>query len=269
MYIKRFKQFINEALVDASPITSMDSYLKGMSKGLADKLFFLDKIDFDCLVDFGSADGYILSEISKSNPDVRLIGYDIDDNMIDISKSRYKNIDFTDNWKEVEYKIKEYKNPVVFLSSVIHEVYSYSGGRDIKKFWDNIFNSGFKYVIIRDMMPSIGYEYINSKDILKIKEKSDPKYLSDFENFWGDIGTNYRTLLHWFLKYRYTDNWERELKENYVPITIETLKSKIPPGYKIKYEDHYVYDFLKKTIKNDFDVELKEPTHLKIIIEKL
>jgi hypothetical protein len=266
--LKSFKKYLNETLVGEKPITSIESYLKGMSKGLTDKLFFLDKIDFDCLVDFGSADGYILSEIRKIKPDVKLIGYDIDENMIEISKNKFKDIDFADNWNEINYKIKEYKEPAVFLSSVIHEVYSYSSGKDIKNFWNNIFNSGFEYIIIRDMMPSIDYEYMNNKDIQKVREMSDEKYLTEFEKEWGQLELNFRNLLHWFLKYSYTDNWDRELKENYVPITIETLKKKIPSGYRISYENHYVYEFLKNKIKKDFDITLKEPTHLKMIIKK-
>ena len=68
---------------------------------------------------------------------------------------------------------------------------------------------------------------MNIIDINKIKEKSNKQHLEDFQNKWGDIGENYRVLLHWLLKYTYTDNWERELNENYVPLTIETLKTKI------------------------------------------
>ena len=75
-------------------------------------------------------------------------------------------------------------------------------------------------------------------------------------------------MLHWLLKYRYTDNWERELKENYLPITVEHLKSTwIPPQWQIIFEEHATYPFLKDKIRQDFGIELNEPTHLKMIIE--
>lgn len=239
-----------------------------MSKGLSDKLFFLNMVDIDCLVDFGSADGYVLSKIKEVKPDWNLIGYDIDEKMIDISNKKYPEIHFTDKFSVIKNEIRKYDRPAIFLSSVIHEVYTYSSPKQIRQFWDDIFNSGFKYVIIRDMMPSVKYENMNRIDVKKIREKSDKKYLDEFEKYWGNIGRDFRNLLHWLLKYRYLSNWERELRENYLPVTIETLHKKIPSDWRVKYEEHYVLPFLKSQVKKDFGIDLREPTHLKMIIEK-
>jgi hypothetical protein len=179
----------------------------------------------------------------------------------------------TDNWEEVLKILNNntYRNKKkgLLLSSVIHEVYSYAGGKNIKKFWkEQAFNDTFNYVIIRDMIPSNKFEKMNIIDVNKIKEKSDEKYLNDFENEWGDINDNFRTLLHWLLKYKYTDNWDRELKENYLPITLEYLKNKrIPSNWTILFEEHYTYDYIKQQIEKDFDITIEEPTHLKMIIK--
>jgi hypothetical protein len=119
------------------------------------------------------------------------------------------------------------------------------------------------------MIPSIRSEKDNLMDsqIDRIKQKSDPKYLKEFEDYWGPIDTNFRTLLHWLLKYKYTDNWDRELKENYLPISLEYLKKKIPSTWTIIYEDHYTYDYIKKQIKEDFGVDIDGHSHLKMIIK--
>ena len=250
----------------------MQKYLEEMSKGLSDKLFFINRIDTDLIVDFGCADGQLLNYISKVKPNIKLIGYDIDEDMIKKSKQKYPNIYFTDKWDDVIDFVNKSGciNTSILLSSVIHEVYSYSMSTKIKYFWNNLaFNNIFKYVIIRDMIPSNKFDKMNIIDIKKIKQLSDKKYLEDFESVWGDIGNSFRTMLHWLLKYRYTENWNRELKENYLPITIEYLKSNwIPNNWKIIYEDHYTYDFIKNQIKKDFDIILDEPTHLKMIIQK-
>lgn len=266
-YLKDFRLF--EYQVGEVAITDINAYLDGMSKGLSDKLFFINQINPDLLVDFGSADGYILGEIAKIKPEWELIGYDIDEEMINMSSQKYPNIKFSDNWEYIKQKISEAERPAVFLSSVIHEVYSYSTGKNVRKFWHDIFNSDFKWIVIRDMIPSTNFEKMNTVDIDKIREKSEPKYLADFENQWGSINTNYRKLLHWLLKYKYTTNWQRELKENYLPVSIETLKKKIPSNYKITFEDNYLLPYLRDTIKEDFDVELNEPSHLKMILEKI
>lgn len=214
----------------------------------------------------------MLNYISKIKPNVRLIGYDIDEDMINKSKQKYPNIYFTDNWDDVINMINTSNciNPSILLSSVIHEVYSYSKSNKIKYFWnEQVFNNIFKYVIIRDMIPSTIFDKMNSIDINKIRDKSDKKYLNDFQNVWGNIDTSFRTMLHWLLKYKYIENWDRELRENYLPITIEYFKKNwIPSNWKIIFEDHYTYDYIKKQIKNDFDINLNEPTHLKMIIKR-
>lgn len=47
-------------------------------------------------------------------------------------------------------------SPLLNLSSVIHEVYSYSHSSVIKKFWEKqVFGGSFKYITIRDMIPSV------------------------------------------------------------------------------------------------------------------
>ena len=241
-----------------------------MSKGLSDKLFFINKLkELDLLVDFGCADGQLLNYISKVD-DTKLIGYDLDTKMINISKKKYPTIHFTDNWNDVEELIKNNETNGILLSSIIHEVYSYSDKKTIDYFWDKqIFNPNFDYVIIRDMIPLDNYNNINTKDddINKIREKSNSIKLKEFENIWGSIETNYKTMLHWLLKYRYEINWNREVKENYLPLSIESLKNKIPPGWDIVFEEHYTYYFIKDQIKKDYDIDITLPTHLKIIIK--
>ena len=40
-------------------------------------------------------------------------------------------------------------------------------------------------------------------------------------DFGGSINDNYRNFI-------YNDNWKREVNEDYLPITLETMKKKIP-----------------------------------------
>lgn len=264
------KMFLNFQ-VGNFEITDMNRYLDCMSKGLSDKLYFLNKVDLDVLIDFGSADGIMLNYISQVKPNWKLIGYDIDEKMINISRDKYNHIQFESDWCIIEDFIEENKHLKigVLLSSVIHEVYSYSKSKQIEYFWENqVFNSNIDYVIIRDMMPLDKYNKMTFSEIDKVREKSDKNKLKDFEEKWGSINKNYKTLLHWLLKYKYVINWRREVYENYLPITLEFLKNKcVPSDWNIEFEEHYLYDYIKNLIKTDFDVELVEPTHLKMIIK--
>ena len=271
MRILNWDLFLEE-LVGESPIKNIQSYIGGMNLGLQDKLFFVDMVDFDAIVDFGCADGSFLKLVSEINPKIKLFAYDIDPNMILKAKSKLgKGSIVTDNWDEIIKSLVYFNKPLLNLSSVIHEVYSYSKTSDVKNFWDNqVFGGDFKYITIRDMIPSteISKSEISQfkDDVRKVKQKFDKNYINSFEEKWGSINSNYRTLIHFLLKYRFTDNWEREVSENYLPISIETLRKKIPNGYKIVYEDNFLLPFLKNEVKKDFNIDLIHPTHTKMII---
>ena len=121
------------------------------------------------------------------------------------------------------------------------------------------------------MIPSVelGREEISQfkDDVRKVKMKTDRDYLKSFEDRWGTISDNYRTFMHYLLKYRYTDNWDREVNEDYLPVSLETVKSKIPNSYKIVYEQDFLLPFLKQQVKQDFNVDLTHSTHTKMIIQ--
>ena len=272
MKVLNWKLFLEE-LVGEKPISNLQSYIEGMNYSMRDKLFFTEMLNFDVIVDFGCADGTFLEELSKINPRVKLIGYDLDDTMLSKASLRLgKKASFTNNWYDAIKYTSGYKSPLLNLSSVIHEVYSYSTSNVISKFWkEQVFGGDFRYITIRDMIPSVKMdkEEINSfkDDVRKVKSKSDKLYLDSFEKNWGTINNSYRTFIHYLLKYRFTDNWDREVKENYLPVSLETLKLKIPSNYKIVYEEDFLLPFLKQQVKKDFNIELVHSTHTKMVIK--
>jgi hypothetical protein len=274
MSILNWKLFLEE-LVGEKPISNLQSYIEGMNFTMKDKLFFIDMINFDVIVDFGCADGTFLEEISKVKPGTKLIGYDLDDTMLQKASSKLgKKAIFTNNWKEAVRYTTGSKSPILNLSSVIHEVYSYSRPNVVSKFWtEQVFGNDFKYITIRDMIPSLEIDKreINDfkDDVKKVRTKSDRFYLNSFEKKWGDINDNYRTFVHYLMKYRFIDNWDREVNENYLPVSLETVKSKIPSTYKVIYEENFLLPFLEQQVKKDFNVELTHSTHTKIIIKNL
>lgn len=53
--------------------------------------------------------------------------------------------------------------------------------------------------------------------------------LRSFEDVWGDVcdvrarKVNVKNLIHFLVKYRYVENWEREVQENYFPVSQDRL----------------------------------------------
>lgn len=267
----RSSKKIEELAVDDAPPENLNSYLKGMSLGSNDKLFFLGHIKPDLIVDFGSADGYILNQISQKFPNIKLIGYDISPDMIKKSKENHNHITFTNNWGEVASEAKKYKKSCILLSSVIHEVYSYSDANGVDKFWNNLFNTGFEFIVVRDTIPSINLEKVKNfkKDVDIVKSKVDDNLLKDYENKWGKIDKNYKNFVRFVLMYRYKENWSRERLEDYLPLTYENLLFKIENSpYKIIYNKQFKYKPIEQSFKKDFGISLRKDTHLKMILRK-
>ena len=254
---------------ELTDIKNYETYNQRMDKSMLDKLFFVDKIDTDLIVDFGCANGTLLKNIFKFCPDIARIGYDIDHTMV--MEYSCKESPITSNWDSIIEYVNKSKNPTLILSSVIHEVFHYGSKLDITDFWNKVFNTGFKYIVIRDMMPSHSIDKPSCiNDVKKIYHKFlGSKALTDFERIWGSIENN-RQMVHFLLKYKYlTPNWEREVRENYLPLFREDLLAKIPIEYDVVFHEHYVLPYLLQTVKTEIGIEIKDNTHIKMILKKI
>lgn len=252
-------------------INNYDVYNKRMDKSFQDKLFFLDKIkdNVEAIVDFGCADGALIRHLSELT-NTKLVGYDSDYNMIDIAKSETNkdNCLFNEDFGEIIEEEIIPQESLLNISSVIHEVYSYLDSKDIEIFWDMVLDSNFKYISIRDLCASESINRpSNINDYTKLIQKAKPRFLSDFESVWGSVREN-RNLIHYLLKYRFLENWDREVRENYFGLSLERLLSKIPMDkYEIIYFENYILPYTANKIKEDFDIELHDNTHVKLLLK--
>ena len=271
-------------------------YNEQMRKSMEDKLFFLKHLpaeDNYVFVDFGCADGTmlnILSDMLEHNKHkYSYIGYDISDTMINLAKANFHgdadtDIHYFTDWEDVEKQLKTYIAPnayyeqkkyVLILSSVIHEVYSYSNMKQIFEFWHHVTNTNFDYIVVRDMCPTKDIDRPTDEFMLHTlnnmirDHKPYNTLINDFEAIYGSIENN-KNFMHFLLKYRYQINWEREVKENYFPIYVEDLLSAITgeEKYRIMYMKRFIVPFIKQQIYNDFRVDVKDFTHIKAIFKK-
>lgn len=245
-------------------ISNYEKYTSGMKKSIRDKLFFEGLVDssVNTLVDFGCADGQVLAQVKKDFPEWKLIGIDNDETMLKLARD---NCPCATYYKDIP--CDESGSAILNLSSVIHEVYSYSTDDEIIDFWQEVFESNYHYISVRDIMVNSSVNMgAEINDIQKVKKGATNKSLADFTSIWGDISSE-RNLLHYLLKYRYVENWDREVRENYLPITVETFLNMIPDTYEIVYFNHYVLPFNRDRIREDFGIELKDNTHIKILLK--
>lgn len=242
-----------------------------MAKGLSEKLFFLEHIPVDVLLDYGCADGALVEDIRKIS-NFECLGYDFDTEMIRFAKQRgLSDAHFSTNLPSLLSKLPSSgeADSVVLCSSLIHEVYSYGTKASISQFWSTLFSGQFKYVVIRDM--ALSKEVLGNtvdSDLMELMYKfGDRSQLEDFVRTWGSF-SNRVDVIHFLMKYRYTQNWDREVRENYFPLTVEDYEKIIPPHFKVIYREHKSLPFIRNQVLSDFKIDIAESTHLKLILER-
>ena len=247
-------------------IANLEKYNNDMAKSLGDKIFFLGYIkeeDIKAIVDFGCADGTLLKAMPETWAKIGV------DNNPEMRSACLKNdIVTVENLDGINPKVPALLN----MSSVIHEVYSYLSDNEIAHFWDRVFAAGFEYISIREMRLSentVRPADAIVEDIFYINCKFNNQYANSYLKEWvNPYSIDQADLLHYLLKYKYTDNWARGNAECYIPISVEQLKALTPDTYEIVYEEEYVLPFLKEQVKKDFGYEIKDNTHIKLLLKK-
>ena len=250
------------------PIKDLQTYINGMEKSIVDKLWWLDYMpkDITTVYDFGCADGALLSAVNLIRPELNLIGYDCNPAMVMAAQTRLPQASFTS-----APLVTVPENTVVVVSSVLHEIFSYR--EHLEDDMQAIFNCGAKYIAIRDMFfnePVIHNYYYEEvmENVMKVIAHEPVEKIAQFEEIWGPLYDN-KNLTHYLLKYRYNENWEREVHENQFAFNYSALggiqtKSK----YQISYCEYYTLPFVKQKVKEDFGIDLRASTHMKLLLER-
>ena len=68
-----------------------------------------------------------------------------------------------------------------------------------------------------------------------------------------------KNLVHFLIKYRYVENWEREVEENYLPVSQDKLANILTSaGYKFSHKESSKLDFYAKTWDKDFKLRIPD-----------
>lgn len=244
---------------------NLDIYTEEMTKSLWDKAFFMDKIPgAKCVIDFGCADGALMTLLGKLFPSVDFFGYDINDELLKRAIDRIsqcpanvKSVYNAEGMTGLISRIKRNYTPdqiCINFSSVLHEVFSSSpsGKAAIKRL---ITELKPKYITIRDMYfyeaPAPTHQYVQGPN--PDWDEMKP-YREAFEAVYGPIKDNAKNCLHFLMKYQWKNNgWDTELNENYFSWTIDEFKHLIGwNNYDIVFENHYQLPYLIELWKHRF-----------------
>ena len=221
------------------------------------------------MLDVGCADGAITIELAKRFVKIKFLGIDLNSIFLKNASKKaedlqLKNVMF-DNIDLHALLDRRDKFDAVCFISVLHEFYSYGEGiYSVSKALTDaheLLRLGGD-IIVRDMVLE---KYTKDSEFLvrgvmkKIRaQKEILERLNDFEKVFEKISNIY-SLNHFLLKYRYEENWPRELHENYVPITFDDYENIFRLlGMEIIFEDSYLLPFLKEKWRADFKLTDEE-----------
>ncbi|KKT50832.1 MAG: hypothetical protein UW42_C0013G0016 [Candidatus Collierbacteria bacterium GW2011_GWB1_44_197] len=262
-YLVSCQHYLMEYNVFMDDIANPQRYLERMSKPLQEKLKIAKYIPSgaNSLLDVGCADGTVTLALADMFPEMKFVGIDLNADFVNMARERIgerKNVSFEHGYLRERLSNPE-KFDVVLFCSVLHEFYSYGEGIStiVKALSDahEILNKG-GVLILRDM---ILYDYADRSELWveEIKRKVTTKeeirhLLVDFETIFGPIKT-IKQLNHFLLKYMYEDNWEREGKENYVPVSFEQYDQIFKLlGMQVLFQRSSTIPYLKEKWTSDF-----------------
>ena len=257
---------------------NLDIYTEEMAKSIWDKAFFMDKIPgAKCVIDFGCADGAMIRYLAKLFPETTFIGYDISPVLIARARSTppflHNIMYFTEaeregmmGWIEGKFEPREL---CINFSSVLHEVFSSTGGADVIA--EMIEDLHPQYITIRDMycdepFPIVGDQI--DKIFKPIWDKLPDKYCLEFLHKFGVIMT-WKDLTHLLMKLQWINNgWEDEMKENYYSWNIEQFLDLVKdyiPAFEARYQLPYLSEKWKQ-LYNWYNPDIH--THAQFILRR-
>lgn len=258
--------------INTHPIQQLNQYTSSMEKSLNDKLFWINKIspdDYSTVIDFGCANGILLSAISTILPDKQLIGIDSNPIMRSMAANSCPSARLYDSL-EAYCKEHETADAILILSSVLHEIFSYWTDYETQHFFQLLTDLQFKYICIRDMFfDDFPFFFDDPLPYLNDAEKERRK---QFESIWGST-FQYVPRLHYLCKYRYANNWERELNECYI-IDYSKLRyiyGVLSDTYELVSNYFYILPFLQEQVMKDFHFNIDKEynsTHFQSILTR-
>src|SRR3989344_3406815 len=240
-------------------------YLARMARPLREKLRVARYIPQDArtVLDVGCANGAITIALAKLFSRKQFIGIDLNESFVSRAQEQARkagvgNVRFEKIYLRDLLARSERFGAVLFVS-VLHEFYAYGEGISsvLKALADahELLRKGGE-IVIRDM---ILHEYAKHTsfqvDAIIAKVRARRRWrraIRDFEGAFGKLNTLYQ-LNHFLLKYMYEENWDRECREPYVPVTFEQYEQLFDLlGMELQLEDSYLIDFLRTKWKRDF-----------------
>lgn len=253
-----------------SEINNYNIYLQRMNKSLKNKLFFLqsdiDWNNIDTIIDFGCADGTLLlalKEIFGSSK--QYVGIDNNQIMRDSLNRRCQDVDVLETLQEAVIKYNTKRSLLIF-SSVLHEVDYYLNRLDKDSFTEVLLDNEFAYIVVRDMYFQEQEELCNRAEYIKLYSAAMIGRRALFKDYMQSRGDrlSLSTVVEFFLKYDYLENWSRERDERYF-YDYDKYDNIFLFNHFALSKEHYCLDYIRNKVHEDFNIDFNYKTHQNVI----
>lgn len=256
-------------------IENYSVYNDRMRRSMWDKAFFMDKVPgTELLVDYGCADGSLIRFLSELFPSMYFIGFDIDPAMVEAArKHETARAWFFTGPAEVSEQIRRLGVPssavAVNFSSVPHEVFHYGADPDAFRAFVSVVNP--RYLVVRDMMYCSDDPAAPAPEaaLARVRNTLPAWQIRDFEKCFGPVSLR-KNLVHLLLKYKYTENWDRECAENYFSYTEEEMMRLLDPAgkYRRVLMFRYILPWIRYDLETNFGIDPGDEftTHFAMIL---
>ncbi|MDR6218657.1 class I SAM-dependent methyltransferase [Deinococcus soli (ex Cha et al. 2016)] len=248
-------------------IADLPGYLRDLRGSLPDKRRVCTLRPGTQYLDYGCADGSLLAELAPLHPGAALCGYDLSPVMVQAARTAHPEVPAHTTFTRAFAHLVPGVRRSVVLSSVIHEVLSRSTPEQQAAFWVRV--SLFDQVIIRDMAVTGDADGPpDAADAEAVRRVADPRLLAAFEARYGPVTGSRRALAHFMLKARYPQNFEAELDENYLALSVDHLSAHLSGPYETAHRVHRALPFLDEEARRVYGVGYPCATHLELILER-
>jgi len=247
----------------------LEVYAKGMEGSMIEKARIIPYIKsrkmhepLDIL-EVGCGNGVVLELLSKTFTQSRIIGLDLNDQLLKMGKKREypsKNVELVKADALFTGFRDESLDAIVFCS-VLHEIKSYSGLEKMLECLENAHQILKKEgrIVIRDgVKPRNQVVYMQFKN-QETKEKFN-RFVNDFTPYKieyeivgeNTIKTDMQSVNEFLSKKDYELNWNIEVKEHFGIFNLKEYKGILEDiGFKIIHSEKYLIPFLENRYRKD------------------
>lgn len=265
-----------------------DIYNERMGAAIVDKCWWLNHIDdsITTILDVGCGDGALFTYVRSIMPNrFSYFGIEMDCQMRKLFREQHEGFDDAVVYPNVDSipdncrQAIEWEHTVVIFSSVIHEFLSYDQS-GLYHLFARLCELKPQAIAVRDM--NFDDDYFSTVPPLKCEEEAVITKCGELYADWTDTVdnstfrrfTDYKYKLNkqcrfieFLLKYRYTENWDKEKQERYLWDVKGTFyKSQLKNHYAVDFCECFYVPWIANKINEDLGFEFTHPTHIKMLL---